>query len=66
MIVFSVGGEGRGIIDRRRMGSVDDESLNYKGSERHLMLAHRCGVRARVRVSASVRAKARLVVCLIR
>ena len=58
MIVISVGGEE---IDRRRMGSVDEESLNYKGSERHLMLARRYKARAEVRAEA----RTRLVVCLI-
>ena len=61
MIVISVGGVE---IDRRRMGSVDEESLNYKGSERHLMLARDCEARDRARARA--RARARLVVCLIR
>ncbi len=59
-------------MDGRRMGSVEEESLHYKGSERHLMLAHRCGPRARAGARARARGRAgaspraRLVVRLIR
>ena len=49
-------------MDGRRMGSVEEESLYYQGSERHLMLAHRCGARARARARPRARARARLVV----